>query len=88
MTEAEMLVLARKRAGRKFGFYIHAFVFVAVILGLTAINYFTSSRPWTLFPFLGWGLGLAIHAFTVFSGLSDWKQRLVQSEIEKLKAKG
>ena len=83
MTSEEIETLARKRAGAKFGFYIHVFVFCAVMLGLFALNCLTSPHPWSIAPFLGWGLAVCIHGFVVFG--SGFKDRLVQAEIEKLK---
>ncbi len=44
------------------------------------------SRPWSVFPLLGWGLGLALHGISVFmlgTG-SDLRERLVQKERERL----
>lgn len=77
---------ARARAGMKLGWYIHAGVYLAVMLLLTAINASTG-RSWVIFPALGWGLGLAIHGIVVFlvagSGL---RERLVERERRKLRA--
>jgi hypothetical protein len=89
MTTRKIEYIARRRAGAKYGFYIHAFVFCTVMLGLFTLNYLTSAHPWSLAPFLGWGLGLCIHGFVVFSriGGAGLKQRLVQKEIEKLMKK-
>ena len=77
--------LARKRAGAKMGWYIHASVYVAVnllLVGLAA----TSGRNWAVFPLLGWGLGLAIHGFVVFivTGGAGLHERLVQQERRRL----
>jgi hypothetical protein len=78
---------ARKRAGAKLGFYIHATVFVAVNLALLAINgQFTPSVRWFVWPLGGWGLGLAFHGLAVFvlgSG-SALYERMVQAERRKL----
>lgn len=57
--------LARRRAGAKLGWYIHAGVYIAVNL-LLAVLSATSGRHWAVFPALGWGLGLAIHGIVVF----------------------
>jgi hypothetical protein len=77
--------IARRRAGAKLGWTIHALVFAAVnalLFGLAAM----SGRNWALFPFLGWGLGLAIHGFVVFfvTGGSGLHERMVQRERERL----
>ena len=80
--------LAHKRAGAKLGWYVHAAVFVLVNLLLLAAAYFgLRSRPWNPYPMLGWGVGLALHAVSVFvlgagGGLRD---RLVRQERERLK---
>ncbi|AVO40205.1 2TM domain-containing protein [Simplicispira suum] len=79
--------LARRRAGAKLGWYIHALVFTLVNLGLFAISrYGFGDRPWSVFPLLGWGLGLALHGISVFllgtgSGI---RERMVQKERERL----
>ena len=79
--------LARRRAGAKLGWYIHALVFTLVNLGLFAISrYGFGNRPWSIFPLLGWGLGLALHGISVFllgtgSGI---RERMVRRERERL----
>jgi len=77
--------LARRRAGMKMGWYIHASVYVIVNLMLMAIA-FANGRMWAVYPALGWGVGLAIHGFVVFvvagSGLQD---SLVERERRKLR---
>lgn len=55
---------ARRRAGLRMGWIIHASVYVVVNLGLAAMA-FASGRHWAVFPLLGWGLGLAIHGAVV-----------------------
>ena len=73
--------LARKRISRKLGWYIHAFVFVTVNLGLAALAAF-SGRHGVAFPSLGWGLGLLIHGLVVFVFMpgNAWRERMVQRE--------
>lgn len=79
--------LARRRAGAKLGWYMHAVVYVLVNLVIFSISrYGFGSRPWSVFPLLGWGLGLALHGISVFvlgtgSGL---RERMVQKERERL----
>ena len=73
--------LARKRVSRKLGWYIHAFVFVTVNLGLAALAAF-SGRHGVAFPSMGWGLGLLIHGLVVFVFMpgNAWRERMVQRE--------
>jgi hypothetical protein len=79
--------LARKRAGAKMGWYIHAVVYVLANSVFFALSqYAFGHRPWSVFPLLGWGLGLALHGVSVFllgTG-SGWRERMVQRERERL----
>lgn len=79
--------LARRRAGAKLGWYAHALVYVAVNLALFAFSrYGWGQRPWSVFPLLGWGLGLALHGVSVFvlgTG-SSLRERMVRRERERL----
>jgi hypothetical protein len=87
LSSEELERMAQKRAGAKLGWYIHAIAYVLVNLFIFAISrYGFGSRPWSVYPLLGWGLGLALHGVSVFvlgsgGGLRD---RLVQKERERL----
>jgi hypothetical protein len=71
---------ARRRAGAKSGWMVHATVYAAVNLLLAAIA-LSQGRGWFAFPLLGWGLGLAIHGAVVFIVKpSRLRQRLVERE--------
>lgn len=79
--------LARKRAGAKLGWYLHALVYLLVNLALFALSrHGWGQRPWSVFPLLGWGLGLALHGVSVFLlGLgSGLRERMVRRERERL----
>lgn len=79
--------LARKRAGAKMGWYIHATVFVLVNLALLAMSqYGFGTRNWSVKPVLGWGLGLVLHGISVFvlGGGSGLRERMVQRERKRL----
>ena len=79
--------LARRRAGAKLGWYLHAMVYLLVNLFIFAIStYAFGHRPWSVFPLMGWGLGLLLHGISVFvlgtgSGL---RERMVQTERDRL----
>lgn len=87
MTPEEIDALARRRAGAKLGWYVHATAYVVVNLVIFAMSrYAFGDRPWSVFPLLGWGLGVALHGVSVFvlgSG-SGLRERLVQKERERL----
>jgi hypothetical protein len=44
-------------------FINHLVVYGIINVGLVVTNYLTSSFPWAIFPFFGWGVGLAAHYF-------------------------
>ena len=77
---------ARRRAGAKLGWYIHAGVYLAVNT-LLAILSSMGDRSWAIYPALGWGLGLAIHGVVVFlvTGGGGLHQRLVERERQQLR---
>jgi len=77
--------LARKRAGRKMGWYIHAFIFIVVNTALAVLSTFTG-RHFAVLSAFGWGLGLLIHGIVVFvvPPGSNLRERLVQQERERL----
>jgi hypothetical protein len=87
MTPDDLEQLARRRASAKLGWYVHAVAFVVVNLIVFSMSrYGFGNRPWSVFPLLGWGLGLALHGISVFvlgtgSGL---REHMVQKERERL----
>jgi hypothetical protein len=48
------------------GFYTHFSIFLAVIAGLAIINLIEGERFWVQWVVLGWGMGLAFHAYKIF----------------------
>ncbi len=80
--------LARRRAGAKLGWFIHAAVFICVNALLITLSV-ASGKPWAIFPLAGWGLGLAIHGAAVWLGSpgSALHERLLQNERKALAAK-
>lgn len=87
LSEDEIERIARKRAGAKLGWYIHAAVYVVVNLVLFgASQYGFGQRSWSVVPMLGWGVGLALHGISVFMLGTDsaLRERLVRRERERL----
>ncbi|MEX0716554.1 MAG: 2TM domain-containing protein [Planctomycetaceae bacterium] len=79
---------ARKRVEARMGFYVHLAVYVVVNAILVTINLVKSDSPadwWFYWPLLGWGIGIAFHAFKVFGnrGGDSLKERWVERETEK-----
>jgi hypothetical protein len=86
MDEAEKDKLARKIVAAQVGFYIHTAVFALVIGILFAVNAYGSKVWWVQWPFIGWGLGLLLHAGLVFGRMphraSAWRERRI-AEVKK-----
>lgn len=58
---------ARRRAKAKYGFFVHAVVYAAVMLLLVVINLLTSPEAiWFIWPLIGWGLAVALHGAQVY----------------------
>jgi 2TM domain len=79
--------LARKRAGARMGWYVHAAVYVVVNTALVLLSLATG-KHWAIFPALGWGLGLALHGGAVWlaMGGGGLQQRLIDQERARLTA--
>lgn len=87
MSPEEIDRLARKRAGAKLGWYFHAAVYVIVNLFVFAMSqYAFGNRSWSVFPLLGWGLGLALHGVSVWliGAGGELRERMVQKERDRL----
>lgn len=69
---------AIRRARR--GFYIHLFVYLAVITGLVVINYLTGGPWWVQWPLIGWGIGILFHGYTVLARTNRATQAVPPSD--------
>ncbi len=77
--------LAERRVNARMGWYTHATIYAIVMSGLTLLGWW-QGRFWPVAPALGWGLGLAMHALSVFvwgSG-SPLRAGMVRRERERL----
>lgn len=87
LTPEQIDRIARRRAGAKLGWYVHATFYVLVNLVVFAMSrYSFGNRPWSVFPLLGWGIGVALHGISVFvlgSG-NGLRERMIQKERERL----
>jgi hypothetical protein len=87
--EEDLRKRAIRRLEAKRDFYGHAAAYVAVNALLIAI-WFISSRDapfWPIWPLLGWGIGLAIHAWTVF-GQRPITEADIQREMDREARRG
>jgi hypothetical protein len=82
---------ARKRVEEMKGFYLHLASYLFVNAALVVINLLTSPEYlWFIWPLIGWGIGLIVHAFTVFGGLwgKTWEEKKIKEIMEKDKRTG
>jgi hypothetical protein len=82
MPQTEEYARARARAEAKYGFFVHAAVYAAVMLLLVVINLITSPGSiWFIWPLIGWGLAVALHGARVFL-LAD-REEMVDALTER-----
>ena len=76
---------AHQNAKLKVEFKIHLITYIAVNALLAAINLIlTPDYIWVIWPVLGWGIGLIVHAINVHVATnSSFKERMIEKELEK-----
>ena len=85
--DVELRRLAIRRADMRLAFRSHLFAYVivnggmVVIWGLTSFGHYF----WPIWPMMGWGIGLAAHAATVYMEGENMRDRMIEEELEKLR---
>lgn len=77
---------ARKKVEAKLGFFVHLTVYILVNSFLIGMNLIRSDETiWSVWPLIGWGIGLAFHGLGVFvfSGMEGVKERMIQKEMDR-----
>ncbi len=79
---------AKKRVEEIKGFYWNLAAYIIVIPVIIFINYKTSWEfKWFWFSVGGWGLGISIHALTVFGQDKilgkDWEEKKIKEIMDK-----
>lgn len=67
-------------------FYLHLVKYLLVMVGLVLVNLATTPhRLWVIWPAVGWGMGLLLHALSTFEWLpilgADWEKRQVEKRL-------
>ncbi|MFO7719163.1 MAG: histidine kinase [Gillisia sp.] len=85
-TENNAYFKAKERVKEIKEFYGHIISYCIVIPFLIFMNYYTYWQfQWFWFPLLGWGLGLTMHAFSIFGYGSNWEERKIAEIMAKEK---
>ncbi len=93
MSDQERYERARKQVEEIRGFYYHLLVYVLVNAFLIITNILTSPGDWWFhWALFGWGIGVAVHWFSVFAGGGllgkDWEERKIKQLMEKDQRRG
>ncbi len=87
MRETNDEVIARKQVKRLRHFYHHLTTYGAVIVFLHLINLFSGGGYWAIWPTLGWGIAIAIHASSTLDLMpffgAEWEERKVREILAK-----
>jgi hypothetical protein len=82
--EVDAYLKAKKQVKVLKDFYSNLVSYCVVIPLLAFINYQTSWQfKWFVFPMIGWGLGVALQAFSVFGYGRSWEERKISELMEK-----
>lgn len=88
ISEEQKYLRAKKKVDNIKGFYWNLFSYCVVIPFLIFINLMTVPEyHWFWYPIIGWGIGLAFHAYGVFGGDlifgKDWEDRKIKEFMDK-----
>jgi len=88
MNNQESQQTAQYNAKVKVEFRIHLINYIAVNTLLAIINLtLTPGYIWFKWPLLGWGIGIILHALSVYYfGTSSIKERMIKVEMKKIKS--
>ncbi|NPV59212.1 MAG: 2TM domain-containing protein [Actinobacteria bacterium] len=80
--KAEKRVSERIALLSHLGSFVIINAFLVLIWALTGRGY-----PWFIWVMVGWGVGLAMHAFAYFTGRRGeaMKERMLRKEMEKIR---
>lgn len=69
------------------GFYVHLASYVVAMTLLLVLNLVTGGPLWVIWAALGWGVGVFVHAISVFEIFSpfsvDWEKRQIEKRLRR-----
>lgn len=75
---------AHKRVGEIRDFYMHLLSYLAINIGLFAIDMLTGGGTWFFWPLIGWGVVVLLHGMTVLLGGSLFIERWEERKVRQL----
>ena len=79
---------AAKRVEALKGFYSNLLSYAVVIPFLIFVNLYTSrDYLWFIWPMLGWGFGLSMHALKVYGIGKNWEEKQIQKILNQHQSK-
>lgn len=89
MNEHEKASKAAQQVEAITGFYIHFAAFVLVMAVLFLVNLLATPDVWWVqWPLLGWGIGVVVHYFAIFSIMPqfivNWQLRKIKEMKDKM----
>ena len=86
---SDLRELAAAQVEKKQDFTIHLAAYLAVNAFLVIILAVADGGGfWPIFPIVGWGIGLALHAWSVFGRNPMTSEARIRAEEDRLRAKG
>lgn len=82
--EEKRYLKAKERVEALKGFYGNLAAYLIIIPFLWWLNLRTTSFIWAIFPTLGWGFGLTMHALEAFGYNPLWGKRWEEKKIQEL----
>ena len=87
-SESSAYQKAAKRVEELKGFYSNLTSYCIVIPFLVFVNLYTYPKYlWFVWPMLGWGFGLTMHALKTFGVGSNWEEKQIQKILDKQNSK-
>jgi 2TM domain len=86
MDNQDRVAEATRAVNTRIGFFIHLTVF-ALVNGLLVVVNLTTSRHylWFIWPLLGWGAGIGLHAFLAYAlpRMAGVRHRMIEKELRQ-----
>ncbi len=87
MVDRRRVMEAQQRIAGIEAFYVHLLIYVVVVGLLVAINVYSGGAWWAHWVVLGWGVGVAAHAFGLYARkprfITEWERRKLRNELDR-----